>query len=321
MAENEKYEEVNESLEFKFRKVGVWFTDHLSSIFAVLISLFFIFSGTVKVLPTELELKEQIIMAIINIFAGFSITSLVSEHGFKSAKEDKEYKREIREYNDAVKEGLKWREGVENLAKKKANDNLKNYRIHLLESVGLRYTDIFDTYDRLITEYDITIHKKDQNYHKKVRAYHKAINTKVFTTNVFGRASSSTYGLKRETSEKAFRTKNSIVKGITKLILGVVSVGIMFQWLGFTLGALIYSFMQVVLWTGMGLIDSQKNYNFILNEIKPQYETNRLIIQEFLLLPDKEKEKYMPSGLLMIEMKENVDKKVDKDYTNIVQSS
>ena len=71
MAENEKYEEVNESLEFKFRKIGVWFTDHLSSIFAVLISLFFIFSGTVKVLPTELELKEQIIMAIINIFAGF----------------------------------------------------------------------------------------------------------------------------------------------------------------------------------------------------------------------------------------------------------
>ena len=162
-----------------------------------------------------------------------------------------------------------------------------------MESVGLRYVDIFDSQDRLITTYDISQHKKDQNYHKKVRAYHKAINVKVYSTNVFGRASSSTYGLKKEITEKAFRTKNSIVKGITKLVLGVVSVGVMFQWLGFTLGALIYSFMQVVLWTGMGLIDSQKNYNFILGEIMPQYEANRLIIQEFMLLDDKEKEKYM----------------------------
>ena len=313
----ETFKDTSESLELKFRKAGMWFTNHLPTIFAILISLFFIFSGTVKVLPTELDLKEQIIMAIINIFAGFSITSLVSEHGFKSAKEDKEYRQELKEYNECVQKGLKWREGIENLAKKKANDNLKNYRIHLLESVGLRYTDLFDTYDRLITEYDIRQHKNDQNYHKKVRAYHKAINTKVYTTNVFGRASSSTYGLKKETSERAFRTKNGIVKGITKLLLGIVSVGIMFQWLGFTLGALIYSFMQVVLWTGMGLIDSQKNYNFILNEIKPQYETNRLIIQEFLLLPDKEKEKYMPSGLLLLEMKENVDNALKEQTTNV----
>ena len=321
MEENKVIQEDNESLELKIRKLGMWFTYHLPTIFAILISLFFIFSGMVKVLPTELDLKEQIILAIINIFAGFSITSLVSEHGFKSAKETSDYRKEIKEYNEWVQKGLKWREGIENLAKKKANDNLKNYRIHLLESVGLRYTDIFNSYDRLITEYDITIHKKDQNYHKKVRAYHKAINVKTYTTNVFGRASSSTYGLKKETSEKAFRTKNGIIKGITKLILGIVSVGVMFQWLGFTLGALIYSFMQVVLWTGMGLIDSQKNYNFILTEIVPQYESNRLIIQEFMLLPDKEKEKYMPSNLLLIEMKENVDKDNNKVYNNIVQSS
>lgn len=303
--EEEKITQEDESIEFKFRKVGVWFTNHLPTIFAVLISFFFIFSGMVKVLPTELDVKEQIILAIINIFAGFSITSLVSEHGFTSAKETSEYKQEIKAYSEYVQKGLKWREGIENLAKKKALDNLRNYRIHLLEGVGLRYTDIFDSYDRLITEYDIRKHRQDQNYHKKVRAYHKTINTKIYSTSVFGRASSSTYGLKKETTEKAFRTKNGVIKGATKLILGTVSVGVMFEWLGFTWGALIYSFMQVVLWTGMGLIDSQKNYNFILNEIKPQYESNRLIIQEFLELPDKEKEKYMPSDYLMIEMKNN----------------
>lgn len=298
-------EENDETLELKFRKFGNWLGNHLSGIFAILISIFFIFNGMVNVLPTNMGVKEQIITAIINIIAGFSITSLVGEHGFKSAKSMKEYKDEVKQYNQAVQDGLKWREGIENHAKKKANDNLKNYRIRLLEGVGLRYWDIFDDDDRVRNDFEIKTYKSDQNYRRKKKAYYKALRVKVFSTNVFGRASSSTFGLKKETTEKAFRTKNGTIKGIVKLVFGVASVGVMFEWLGFTLGALIYAFMQVIIWSAMGLIDSQKNFNFILNEIVPQYETNRLIIQEFLALPDQEKEKYIPKNYLMIEMKEN----------------
>ena len=294
----------DDSFELRMRKVGNWFGKNLPTIFAILISFFFLFSGMVKILPTEMALKEQIIMAIINIFAGFSITSLISEHGFTSAKSTKAYNNEIRDYNNAVIKGLKYREGIENLAKKKSNDNLRNYRSRLLESVGLRYNDLFDSYD-MIKDYDISQHKNDLNYRKKKRVYRKVLNVKTYSTNVFGRASSNTYGLKKEITEREFRTKNGIIKGITKLILGVTSVGIMFVWLGFTLGALIYAFMQVVLWTAMGLIDSQKNFNFILNEIVPQYESNRLIILEFMELPDSEKAKYMPNQYLQIEMKDN----------------
>lgn len=304
MEEDKIIVENDDTFELKMHKVGNWLNNHLPSIFAVFISLFFVFSGLVEILPTAMSIKEQIIMAFINIVAGFTITSLVGEGGFNNAKSTSIYIKEIDNYNEKVNRGLKWREGIENLAKKKAKDNLKNYRRQLLESVGLRYSDIFDDEGHLITEYDINKHKHDQNYHKKVKLYHKAINTKIHLTNVFGRASSSTYGLKKEVSEKSFRTKNGITKAITKVLLGIVSVGIMFNWLGFTWGALIYSFMQVVLWTGMGLIDRQKNFNFIINEIVPQFESNRLIIQEFLELPDKEKEKYMPQEYLMIEMKD-----------------
>ena len=304
MEEEKIIVENDDTFELKMHKVGNWLNNHLPSIFAILISLFFVFSGLVEILPTAMSVKEQIIMAFINIVAGFTITSLVGEGGFTSAKSTNNYLNEIKDYNEQVLKGLKWREGIENLAKKKANDNLKNYRRQLLESVGLRYNDIFDKDGYFITEYDISKHKKDQNYHKKVKVLHKAINTKIHLTNVFGRASSSTYGLKKEVSEKSFRTKNGITKAITKILLGVVSVGIMFNWLGFTWGALIYSFMQVVLWTGMGLIDRQKNFNFILNEIVPQYESNRLIIQEFLELPENKKQEYMPKDYLMIEMKD-----------------
>ena len=312
--EEEKYITYNDdTFEMRMKKVGSWFNDHISIIFAFLIAGFYILNGAIQIIPTTMGIKEQIISAIINIIAGLTITSLVGEGGFKSAKSTSKYLKEVDYYNQEVQKGLEWRLGIENLAKEKAENNLKNYRRQLLESVGLRYSDLFDNYGHFKTEYDLTQHKNDKNYRRKKRMVRKAITSKIYTTNVFGRASSSTYGLKKETSEKEYRTRKGITKTITKLIFGVASVGVMFAWLGFTLGAFIYAFMQIVIWTGMGLMDRQKNFNFIIDEIVPQYESNRLIIQEFMKMPDEKKKKYMPSDYLQIEMKK------DKELVEIVK--
>lgn len=305
MAEEQKNVSDDVTFEMAMKKFGNWLGEHISIIFAFLIAGFYILNGAVKIIPTTLSIKEQIIGAIINIFAGLTITSLVGEGGFKSAKSTKYYRDEIAYYNREVQNGLEWRLGIENLAKEKTQNNLKNYRRQLLESVGLRYEDLFNSYGHFNTNYDMSQHIKDKNYRRKKRMVKKSITTKTYSTNVFGRASSSTYGLKKETSEKEYRTKKGITKTITKLIFGIASIGVMFAWLGFTLSTLIYAFMQVVIWTGMGLIDRQKNYNFIIDEIVPQYESNRLIIQEFLKLPDNKKLDYMPSQYPQIEMKDN----------------
>lgn len=275
------------------RNIGNWFSKNLPAIFAVLISVFFMFTGVIKVLPTELSWKEQTIMTFITIVAGFSITSLVGEYGFSSAKNTKEFIDEKKEYNDEVKNSLQYREAIDQLAKERAEDNLKQVRIHLLEGVNLFYDEIFDGYGRLNKEFNIYNYKNDKGFHKKLRAYYRAIRLKIQDTNVFGMASSSLFGVKKEVTEKDYRTKSSIKSLVIKVLLSIATAGIMLQFLGWDIGALIYAFMQVVLWVAMGLITRQKNYNFIMEEVLPQMVSKKLIIKEFIAMSDTDKNKYI----------------------------
>lgn len=286
-------EEQEITFEERIRNIGGWLSKNLPAIFAVLISAFFLFTGVIKVLPTEMDLKEQTIMTFITIIAGFSITSLVGEYGFTSAKNTKAYTETIDSYNKSVKGALKYREAIDELAKERAEDNLKKLRIHILESVNISYDEVFNEYGRLITEFDIYKYKNDKGFVKKLRAYHKAVKLKVVDTNVFGLASSSLFGIKKDVTEKEYRTKNSIKSLLIKVLLSIATVGIMFQFLGWDISALIYAFMQVVLWVAMGLITRQKNYNFIIEEILPQINGKELIIKEFMELDETKKNIYV----------------------------
>ena len=281
------------TFEEHIREIGNWFSKNLPAIFAILISVFFLFTGVVKVLPTELDWKEQTIMTFVTIVAGYSITSLVGEYGFSSAKNSQIFINTRMDYDKSVRGALKYREAIDELAKEKAENNLKTLRIHILESVNINYDDVFNEYGRVITEFNITKYKHENGYVKKVRAYHKAIKLKVMDTNIFGLASSSLFGIKKEITEKEYRTKSSAKSLIIKVLLSIATAGIMLQFLGWNIGALIYAFMQVVLWVAMGLITRQKNYNFIMEEIMPQYIGKRIVIDEFMEMEDSKKQEYI----------------------------
>ena len=281
------------TFEERMNNLGLWITRHISIIFAVLISLFFIFSGTVKILPTELGVKEQIIVAIINIIAGYSITKLIGEQGFTSAKNSSEFTEVRKFYEDNVKSAIKYRSAIDEFAKDKARENLKNTRINLCESVGLYYSDIFDEEGNLKKEFDITSYKEDRNYRQKLIRFNKCLKLKIQDTSVFSKAGSSKFGIHKRKTEKAYRTKSYTVSAITKLVFGIGSVGVMFVWIGFNLGSVIYAFMQIILWSAFGVIDRLKNYNFIIEEIIPQYRDDALVIDEFMKMSDSEKQYYV----------------------------
>lgn len=286
-------EDGEKTFEETIRGIGNWFGKNLPGIFVILISIFFLFTGVIKVVPTEMNWKEQTIMTFLTIIAGFSITSLVGEYGFSSAKKSDKFRRCENEYDAAVKQGLKYREPIDELAMEKAEANLKSVRLHLLEGVNLYYPDIFDDDGRLKTDFDITKFKNEKGFTKKLRAYHTAVRMKIRNVNVFSMASSSVFGITKEKSEKSYRTETSVRSLITKVLLSIGTVGIMFQFLGWDVSAFIYAFMQIVLWIAMGLISRQKNFNFIYDEIIPQINNRKLIIEEFMAKSDAEKDAYI----------------------------
>ena len=310
----ENEEEIEYTFEDKVKKATDWLGKNLSGIFAVLISVFFVFQGIVDILPTTLGIKEQIIMAFVNIFAGFTITNLVGEYGFTSAKNTKKYELYNSDYNKAVRSALKYREAIDELAKERAIENLKDQRKYILEGANLYYYDIFNEKGELKTNFDIMKYKNEQGFTKKIRAYNKAVKMKIIKTNVFGRASGSLFGIKKEISEKEYRLNKGAKSLVIKILLGVGSVGIMFVYNGWSWGAIIYAFMQIVLWVGLGLIERQKNYNFVIDEELEQIDTRTKLILEFMEKDDKEKEKYINLALerkkpvLQIEQKFDIQK-------------
>lgn len=287
-------EEKEKTVEERLNDVGRWIGSHITTIFAVLIALFFIFNGTVKVLPTELGITERITMAILTIIAGYSITNLIGEQGFGSAKRSDDFKREKKAYEDSVAGAVKYREAIDEFAYEKAQNNLKNIRICLCESAGLYYFDIFDDKGDLKKDFDITIYKKKNNhYHKIYRAYRKAVRLRVQDTSVFSHSGSSKFGIKKRKTEQGYRTKKGITGAVIKVVFGITSIGVMFVFIGWSWGSIIYAFMQVVIWAGMGVIDRQKNHNFMMEEILPQYTDDRLIIDEFMKKNEDDKNTYV----------------------------
>ena len=276
---------------------GKWISKHITTIFAILISIYFVFSGTIKIIPTELGIKEQVIMTLLTIIAGFSITSLIGDQGFSSAREDEEFKREKEKYEDSVKKGTKYRSAIDEFAKDRAKENLKELRINLCNSVALYYYDIFDDEGNVIKDFDITIYKNDKNYTKKIMVYKKCLRLKTQDTSVFSNSGSSKFGIEKRKTIRGYKTKKNTISAITKVILGFGSISIMFIWVGWTAGGIIYALMQVVLWTAMGVIDRLKNFSFMINEIMPQFTEDRLIIDEFIDMSDYDKQVYIERAL------------------------
>ena len=291
----------NENIEYTFedkmKKATDWLGKNLSGIFAFLISLFFVFYGMVEILPTNLGIKEQVITAFLTIFAGFSITSLVGEYGFTSAKNSKKFTKLEEEYDESVKKNLKYRGAIDEFARERATENLKTNRMYILEKANLYYYDIFNEQGELITTFDIMKYKNEKNFTKKIRAYNRAIRMKIINTNVFGLSTSSLFGVVAEESEKSYRTKKSAKSLIFKVLLGFASVGIMFNFIGFSWGAIIYAFMQVVLWVAFGLIDRQKNYNFVMDTLYDQIKYRKQMLDEFYDMPESQKQVYINKSL------------------------
>lgn len=131
---------------------------------------------------------------------------------------------------------------------------------------------------------------------------------------MFGNISSKFFGIQKRENQKAYEIKTNISNGITRAIVGFFAVGITFVWVGLSWEALISSLFQIVLWTGSGVLQRMKNYNFIITKILPQIVENTLIINGYMDLEDERKQIYINRA------KEEAEKRTRKQIpTNLIK--
>lgn len=227
--------------------------------------------------------------AIVVVCWGVLFGILISNGGYKSAKETDEFQLIAKEKTEAIKKGNPEREEIVCYTKDIAKNNQKEARREVLESFGLNYEEFFDN-DGKLASYD---YKKDKTLSRKQKKSIKyCINRiPIYIPNIFGSISGKLFGIRKRKTQAGFEAKNDIKNTIIRAIFTIFTVGITFT-IKWNIEGLIKALIQVSMWTASGVVQRIANYNFIINEIMPQLVEDTLIIEGYLSLSDEEKMRY-----------------------------
>ena len=305
---NEQLREYNLRKEEKVQEFAKAMMNRMPLFIAIGIAIFWVFYGTVEIYPTSLSITDRIIVTICTVALAVSYCDLIAVGGFRSAKESWDYKEADDKYDKALQRGNTKKEEITRYAQDIAKENLKDWRKNNLEANGLKYEDYFDN----DLEYIGGDFKKDKSLRRsQKKCIRKCINQRIILPDIFGFISSKVFGIKKPIDEKQYRRKTSIQNTIIRIIVSVASVGIMFRFLGFSIGSMIYALFQIVLWTASGFSQRIKNFNFIKDTIIPQIKEKTLIINGYMDLSEEKKQKY-----IVVETNDEEKGEVEKDGNN-----
>mgnify|MGYP006988897921 CR=1 FL=1 len=252
-------------------------TDKIPLLVAIAIAIWWTLYGSVKAdIQTELNWTERITLTIFTIVLALTYCSLIADGGFSSAYKTQQYIKAKEEWNKAVINGNEYKQEITEYANEIARKNLFEVRKESLGTVGLKYDDFFNS-DGTLKPYD---HKKLTRSQRKI--VRRCARIKTISPKLFGDVSGKYFGLVKETTKEKYVAKTTATKAISRIIVSIVSVGITFTFTGFNISSLIYSFFQIVLWSASGVMQRVKNFNFVLENEIPSYETKTLIINGYL---------------------------------------
>jgi hypothetical protein len=285
----EQLHELKQRSEEKVQEFFRKLTSMIPGFIGLLIALWWIFFGALKITQAEVSLVDNLGVTLCSVVLSITMCELIAGGGFNSAKMTKRYITAELEYKNETQRGLHKQKPITKYAYSIAQANLADLRKKNLATNGLYYGDYFDKEGHYIGG-DYKHNKKLKRYQKK--AITKCIKLKVILPSIFGYISSKTFGLTKEISETEFRTKTVSKNTIIRIVISVLTANVMFEFIGFNAGSLIFAFFQIVLWTSSGLIQRISNFNFVLDKLVPQIQDKTAIIRTYLALPESEKQKY-----------------------------
>lgn len=243
-------------------KVGKFIRKNLSIIVVSIIAIFYMFWGSVELLPKKLNWWELICFISTTLVFGISITNLIGESGFSAGKLDEGYlatRSMLIEWCDLA---IGFKQDAIKYVDKQIDKEIEEERRLILHRAGIHYNDIFDNAGKaLITCKSLKASNKYS--HRQKKSIRKAINIKKYEFTLFAYSSTKIVGRKREQSEMEFRSRGIGKDFAIRIFLAVISGSIMFSFTTIDIASVIYSFFQMVLWCASGVLKRVQNFNFI----------------------------------------------------------
>lgn len=280
-----------------------WIKRNIIPIFLTILSIYFVFSGTIKVGTQKLNWVELVLFVCTTLIFGVVISSLVAETGYTDGKKDPNFiatRTLAVEWSNKV---LPMRDEAELYANDKIKEGIKEDRSEILALAGLKYEEIFNEEGIYILKK--SDYKKLKRKQKNAVLRSKMIKKEDFT--LFGFASGKLVGRKKAPNETDRRKKKTFSLFAIRIVIAIATGSIMFYYVGISYGAIVYAIYQLLIWFGSGFVSRIGNFNFIVVEMK-EYDQDRIwYLKSFYELPNDEQEKYCirlgkePRHLLKIE--------------------
>jgi hypothetical protein len=285
-----------ENIEEGFKNIAINFGKALPFVVLLAIASWWVLQGMISITSVQISLTDRIGLTICTIALAVIYSGIIAKGGFGSAKETKKYKKHSLEWGNAIKLGNPHKKCIELYARDIAKNNQFELRVANLEANGLYYWDYFDEEGNFI-KLDFEKDKKTKNNvngltRKQIRIIKKCIDIRIVIPTLFGNLSSKFFGVKREINQREYEGRTNLVNIIFRIILSFFTVGIMIKFIGFNLEGLIYSVLQLVIWTASGVYQRLNNYNFVMNKLLPQMVEKTLIIEGYLSLSEDKKLEY-----------------------------
>ena len=180
---NEELRQYQKQKEERIQEFAKSMMNKMPLFIAIGIAIFWIFYGTVEIIPTNLSIVERIGLTICTIALAVTYCNLIADGGFKSARESEEYQTADSDYEKAQKNGNTEQLEITEYAKDIAKDNLRECRARNLDLNGLKYRDYFDIDGNYIGN-DYKLDKQLRRKQKKT--IKKCINLRIIIPNIFG---------------------------------------------------------------------------------------------------------------------------------------
>lgn len=234
-----------------------------ASLFVVfVIAIFYIFWGSVELKFQSLDWWELLVYIFTTLIFGISIANLIGETGFTSGKLSSKYvetRKLLLKWCDAT---IKYKDEAVAYADNEIQKEICDERKNILHRAGISYSEIFNENGQVILSDKKVL--KSKYSRKQNSAIRKAIKVQKCDFTLFAYSSTKLLGRKKEQTETEFRAINIGKDFISRVVMSILSGSVMFTFIGFSVGSIIYACFQMILWTTSGIMKRQTNYNFVV---------------------------------------------------------
>lgn len=216
---------------------------------------------------------------VIGVVCAVLTKSAYGEIGFEKGYNSEIWSEEIKKYNEACTLCLEYNEYIDEFTLKEMSERRKTYRLSVLSSQCMRYSDWFDEEGNYCG--DNEKRKRLDKYQEK--ALRRCITVKIYVPDMFKEKSKDVENYRHpDKTDSQQRVKSTLKNTFAAIIPNFVFVILIPTLNGWNWSIVISSLITVCIWLITGLLQMYNNYNFVTQEKVTQLREKKELMSKFI---------------------------------------